>query len=429
MQTTFNTSLFKCLLLSLSLNLFLVTCGSDKVKFSKSTASGSASTAVKPGSKPSEEQANKKQGGNSNGEEIGKKSGGAAVGEQFDLPSPPKLLNMAILTRSVQCFYCHLRIEGDVGGINFPTQGIRGDTGKGLKILGTLYATNKIPDLIGKAADKTVENYRNEELPVFPKSLDTQGVPTFPTITAAQISAGAKGSVTAASGTFSKIIQGNAQLVGTQAAPIVLNGEVYFTGDVVIKGVYKGIGTIYARRIFIADDLTAQKSVFPYPLDPAAAIVQAKADLAAKKDALYLYSMSNVVVGWPENRLSGTIEKELLASDPSAKLDDGPWTWLPKAQYKQLGVDAAKKFPGKCNNSSDVEAMEVNKVEAFIYAANALSWRSCSPMTLNGGFVAPAVAFVSSKSGDNPDNQNVIRYDYRLRVGISGFDAVKPFFE
>ena len=58
---------------------------------------------------------------------------------------------------------------------------------------------------------------------------------------------------------ITKTFKGNLILDG-KSSPLMLSGEVFVDGDVVIRGKYKGTGTIYAQNIFIVDDLIAVSS-------------------------------------------------------------------------------------------------------------------------------------------------------------------------
>lgn len=60
------------------------------------------------------------------------------------------------------------------------------------------------------------------------------------------------------------IFDGNIYLEGTAAAPIEINGPVVVTGNIIIKGITSGQGTLYAgRNVYIADDLTYESSDGP----------------------------------------------------------------------------------------------------------------------------------------------------------------------
>ncbi|MCX6129624.1 MAG: hypothetical protein NTX25_11235, partial [Proteobacteria bacterium] len=155
----------------------------------------------------------------------------------------PQIFNAAVLTSSVECFYCHIQIEGDVGGINFPSNEImdkRGDSGQQFYILGKLYATNAIPDLFKrqitaknmKVDGGLVENYDNSGVKIFPSQKDANGVPVFPALSIDSLKERMNGTVSNGDGTrYSRIYSGNLVLTGTASNPIITNGDFLVDGD------------------------------------------------------------------------------------------------------------------------------------------------------------------------------------------------------
>jgi hypothetical protein len=106
---------------------------------------------------------------------------------------------------------------------------------------------------------------------------------------------------------------------------------------------------------------------------------------------------------------------------------------------------------------------DVNRVDAYLYSAFSIIWPAYGNILLNGGFSTPNVIITSAAQtwtgnwwcsnpttrGDintkhnqcgartgvlvNPRNglstdSNVIRYDYRTRVGSPGFETLKKYF-
>lgn len=355
--------------------------------------------------------------------------------ENFDAP-PPQIFSVGILTQSVQCFFCHMKIEGDVGGILSPNQPNvpRGDSGVGLTIAGKFYSTDAIPSFIaGKSTRGEVANYRNGEFKIFPKDRTGDGVPDFPVLDTAALSAAAKGTLQSAGGVVKVNGRhtGNLILAGDATNPIVIAGEVFVDGDVIIQGVYQGVGTLYARNIFIASDLTAKNSPFPYPVDETGALAQAKQDVLSGKDALYLGALNEITVGDMENNLT--------FDNGERGTTVNPYGW--KSDYEALGKPAPEAVSRGVNWAW--AQVEVNRVDAYLYAGRAVTWRAFGSILLNGGFAAPHATFVSwtgmhgknnGITGMNPRNgidygESLVRYDYRLRVSGKGFETLKKQFE
>ena len=385
----------------------------------------------------------------------------------------PQFFNAAVLTKDVGCFWCHLKVEGDVAGIDFPLEDVQvddpanpgqkktikqaradNDSGEVFELTGNFYSTNLIPPTLAeKTKGKIFENYRNTDLLVFPKSTDANGVPTFPILTGEYLRDKVMGSLRLKDTYISRVYKGNLVLDGSGAnAPIeLLGGEVFVDGDLIIKGRYKGRGTIYAQNIFIVDDLTATSSPFPYPADLNSALAKARQDILDNKDGLYLGAVKNVYLG------------SLHGDTISTPIN--PYSWYSKDKYVALGRPPAYQFDVKANKeikytsyccfvpqkivdgqtiddfSAPKYQIEVARVDAYLYATNEIDWHTYNSFVLNGGFMSPKSKLVSHTArfeldpnlinlrNGQPSRQSVIRYDYRLRVGGEGFEALKLFFD
>jgi len=359
----------------------------------------------------------------------------------------PQVFNAAVLTSSVECFFCHVKIVGDLGGIGFPSDAaVRSDSGENFSVTGKIYGTTGIPTLLAaKAVGGTVPNYDNSGYKIFPKNN------VFPLITAAKITDSVNGTLRLGTLTINRVYTGNLVLDGSDPAkPIQLSGEVFITGDLVIKGKYQGVGTIYANNIFVVNDLVAMNSPFPFADDPDAAKAQAVIAVANKTDALYLGALNEVSIGSVENNLS------IASGTPYAWLG-GRTNFVALAQQAApmknsggVNVSMTNSFYADPTNVADLKAnVEVNRVDAYIYAQAVLQWRAFANILLNGGFMSPRGGIVSSAPyrifhdpaglgtvnwANNPRNglkpqQNMIRYDYRLRTGGAGFETIKSFFD
>ena len=238
--------------------------------------------------------------------------------------------------------YCHLRVRGDVGQLDFMRPGwghetihATDDTKKkesgigsggndgGSVVYGTAYAAGDVsgddteltgnnPRVNGARFNEVITNYTGDKLP---KNKD--GTPDFPAIKTEVAIANANGSVSGgellwrgdelepsdyppsreAISSKNEGDQGNAILIGTKENPIDLSGDVYFSGDVIIKGYIKGRGGVYAgRNIYVAGDIkyADENSDCWKENDPNSCAVE---DIEAKKDELRLGARGNIVVG------------------------------------------------------------------------------------------------------------------------------------
>jgi len=87
----------------------------------------------------------------------------------------------------------------------------------------------------------------------------------------------------------------NLVIVGTEADPIIINGPVVVKNDVILKGVIKGQGTIYAgRNVHIIGSLMyADPPSWPKPLTDIEAVTKAN----ATKDMVGLAAKGSVILG------------------------------------------------------------------------------------------------------------------------------------
>jgi hypothetical protein len=341
-----------------------------------------------------------------------------------------KLFNVAILTKSVQCLFCHMKIEGDVGGIQFPANDeMHVRAGEGLRILGTLYGTNEVPAILGRApqSSKVAANYKNKELKIFPTTVDGSGQISFPVVSKEQIAGKTKGSIKAGGKTIQDKHAGHLTIVD-DGGPIEIDGEIFVDGDVIIGGKYRGVGTIYARNIFVVRDLQATVSPFPFGTDPAAAKEKAKRAIDAKNDGLYLFSLGQITVGYPDRAFlsqQGWRHANLGKNSNTSS--------LPPVDISNYVALAKKKSCSVINGHKWIKDVLINRVDAFLYASDYLLWRTCEGFELNGGFVAPDVALVNAGDAEQENEAreptNMVRYDYRLRAGIKAFSVLKDFFE
>lgn len=347
--------------------------------------------------------------------------------------APEKLFNVAMLTQSVQCLFCHVRIEGDVGGIHFPEDKVMHErSGEGLRILGQLFATNDVPSIFssGKVSKGVISNYKNTGLKIFPTQRSTGGEITFPEVTKELISGKTKGTLKADASIFvTDRYSGTLVAMGIQA-PLEVNGEIHIDGDLIIGGRYRGVGTIYARNIFIVRDLKGEDVPYPFSLDAKEALAQGKTAVSNKKDALYLLALGQITVGYPDpefirrkDEWRKVIPKsaELTTFDPPMSLD----AYSRFAEVKNCAVSTG-------GFSSEYRKILVNRVDSFLYANDTILWRTCNGYELNGGFIAPNVAIVNAGDANevkDAEPTNVVRYDYRLRAGIKAYSILKAFFE
>jgi hypothetical protein len=248
------------------------------------------------------------------------------------------IFELAILTEKVDCMFCHLKVDGDVGSIGFfrpgwgsetirdsngniTTDGSGKDSGATSTITGDLYAgSTTSADGTGTTANGTevsgsrTVNYTGSKLPK-----NSNGLTAFPGLDRAAARASATGTITGGSSikgvadgstwsnatsqtTITNKFDGNLVLVGTTANPITLNGDVYVSGDVVIKGVVTGRGAIYSgRNTYIAGNLTNKNTADKPGVGACLGVTDkdacAKKNILAGKDEVRISAGNNIIMG------------------------------------------------------------------------------------------------------------------------------------
>jgi hypothetical protein len=254
---------------------------------------------------------------------------------QFD---PNNIFDLAMLAEDINCMFCHLKVEGDVGSIHAfrPGAGLESGggpcriansscgigSGRRSEIVGDVFVASSLtrdmagPHLANGAniTGSMTENYQGDRLP----RNDETGASQFPGLNRSEARKAAKGKLSggtlygvAPGGTWGAksglsgvvgVYDGNLVLLGTPENPIRLEGDVYATGDVVIKGVVEGQGAIYAgRNVYIAGDLVNKNRADKPGLGVCQGVSGpdecARKNIAAGKDELRLSAGNNIIMG------------------------------------------------------------------------------------------------------------------------------------
>ncbi|WP_456446460.1 hypothetical protein [Oceanithermus sp.] len=261
-----------------------------------------------------------------------------------------QIFKLAMLSETTNCIYCHLRVRGDVGSLEFmrPGWGTEGRSGigsgaheGGSTIYGSVYAARNITrddlDLNGSpkkingalVTGSVTTNYSGDMLP---SDTDGDGVPDFPPINREIARQNAMGSLSGGiiygvpiggritslpTGSnvsrVNRVYNGNLVLIGTPSNPIVIDEDIFVEGDVIIKGVVTGKGAIYAgRNLYTAGNVQVANPPDPPGRGVCSGISDAdecaRANIAAGKDELRLAARGNIVIGdYTERDSSGNL--------------------------------------------------------------------------------------------------------------------------
>ena len=352
------------------------------------------------------------------------------------------IFELAMLTETVNCMFCHLQVNGDVGtlqhfrpgwgtdlGGNAPSNGSNDGWNSGgnqgghgaSKINGNVYAARTVTQ---DGSDGTINGaivngdvQENSQSSKLPTDVDGDGIPDFPPIRRDVARANARGSLSGGAviqpvnfgsslssgsglgnvGAINQIYEGNLVLVGTESSPIILDGDVYIDGDVVIKGVVKGKGAIYAgRNIYVAGDVTLDNPpdepghgvcASINPSSPNAENDCAKLNVKADnppKDELRFGARGSIIIGDYTEYENGSLDS---------------WSQRQSADYyrQQFGFESGKKYYDKATGD-----------ELF-----------CSDGTcknVDGDIISDYVS-VNAKTNQPTDIDGDEAYDYSFRPG------------
>jgi len=250
-----------------------------------------------------------------------------------------QIFKLAMLSETTNCIYCHLRVNGDVGSLEFlrPGWGREGRYGigsggheGGSLVKGSIYAARDItrddtdltgtPKLINGAevTGNVITHYSGDMLP---SDTDGDGIADFPPISrdiARQNALGTlrggiiygvpiRGKINSLPtssniSAINRVYNGNLILIGTPNNPIVIDEDVFVEGDVIIKGVVTGKGAIYAgRNLYTAGNVQVSNPPDPPGHGVCSGITDpddcARANIDAGKDELRLAARGNIVIG------------------------------------------------------------------------------------------------------------------------------------
>ncbi len=328
------------------------------------------------------------------------------------------LPKFAMLANDFECGFCHLKIVGNMASTK-TVKPARADS------IGTVQGNWFVKGALNVGASgakievsgKKEENYTGKEVPK-----------SFPTIDFSDAKSKAKGSLKgeSADGSSVKITNkksGNTVIIGTSSSPITINGDVYIDGDLIIKGPYKGIGTIYVSgNIYVPFDLIATRSPFPYPETEADAKDEGKsaAEAGTKFDGLALATANSVFIGDAESSVIGHPTAPINSRSEINAME----AWFSKEKYRTLYGKAAN-----CRTAEANGERSLNAVDAFIYAGKSIEgFAKASGFSIRGGVITDYFNILNASNActgstrKNPVHGRVmdsayIEYDWRLSSG------------
>ena len=378
----------------------------------------------------------------------GKNGNGSDTLDQATKDRLQKLPKFGLLVNDLECGLCHVSIAGNVVSTrNVPPLWTTSD----VEVSGNWFvngdfhadtlscASGQTAGCLGqnvsaKAAKGIHQQYSGPELPL-DKSGDAK--PDFPTIDFAAVEAHVVGRVATNQPSplvVDKIYNGNLVLTGTKSDPIGLDRDVLVKGDLVIKGYYSGVGTIYVTgRIYIPADLRAVHSAFPYAADETAAASEADGKLLGT-DALGLATSNSIFIADLGKQQNSDVGNETYTVynhpyTPSNRSGtalgiDHVYSWFPGGA---AGFAGMYEKAVSCETGNATQTGSFNMIEAFLYAQNTIAGISRrSSYTIRGGIIADYFHVVSgamrcasaaSSVHGRDQSRSYIEYDYRIRTG------------
>ncbi len=375
-----------------------------------------------------------------------------------DSTTPPKVPQFGLLVNDLQCSFCHLKINGDIastGDVPAFWPGSYGHVNGTWFVAGnfngdkttTLKSKTGAAIRAGESVSLTVTGgikQQNVTAPAIPKNKVTKK-PEFPVIDFDGLTSKMKGKIKVGSTEVNDIHQGNLVLVGTDAAPIEIEGEVLINGDLVIKGTYAGLANIYVTgNIYIPADLVGQTSPFPYSEDPSEALEQAKAAIANKFDALGLASAKSIIVSdfdthGPGNRSVFDHEWTPAVDSLEALGINNVYQWYPGGQVGFASLFEGYDFNCAANDQYPRNNRSISRIDAYLYAMQAVGGRANrNSYAINGGVIANHFHIISG-AAHCPDQvhpkfrQNArmsyVNYDWRMKAGLLLLKQLEDYFE
>ncbi len=431
------------------------------------------------------------------------------VSARLKLPPPP-VPSFGLLVNDLHCGMCHVKVIGDVASTKKVTE-FHYDPSNPWKgfVDGAWYA-NKTwhpqpnDSAYTSAIDITVtdgvfQNYNGPKLPGIAKVAGgvTTIEPKFPVINFANIGTyknpdpytcdprpitDITGSVPAATGKAAIKVQSSGGKrhvvwVGTDANPIKIESDYFIDGDLVIKGKYSGVGSIYVTgNIYVPFDLIAKRSIWPYASDKATAEAQARASMQGSlHDGLGLATKRNIIIGEFEVDLArvdlmppraaadsrGNSSVWYHGATPADKRGDSPsinvrsvYSWMPggRAGYEALFEQAmdcttlapARKYSHPAPPTTPVDLGPLvgsfNRIDAYLYAENTIGGLARqNSYSINGGIISDNFHIVSGSQSCKTStsihpvhgrgvNWSYVAYDYRMKFGLPLLDRFSEYF-
>lgn len=360
----------------------------------------------------------------------------------------------AMMVNRPSCTFCHTYAHGDVVTLfqvtKFPRE-VNNAYFSGKWIL-----ARDIDPQVSVTVDPTKSSdgsniqpagglFRNSKDPILPKDLNNDGMPDFPLINFGALGGKVHGLLAAKGVKIQNVYDGDLLLIGTKAQPIEIDGEILVKGRLVIKGWYRGQGTIYStENVFIPADLRAVKTPFPYPDDPALALAKAKASLQARDDALAIASAKSVIIGDPIDRgppdrsafSNGYDEIPLEDRESTLKIDD-VFTWISKERFDKEILEAG---PLECLEGGHPSTVKwtISRVDAFLYAKAMIGGRARhNAFALFGGAISNSYHIITNApncpEGIHPVFGLSQRYqhimpDWRVQSGLLLLKQISGYF-
>lgn len=239
---------------------------------------------------------------------------------------------------------------------------------------------------------------------------------------------------------------GNIVLIGTTSKPIKIEGTVVVRGDVVIKGVIDGQGSIYAgRNLYLADDIT-----YKNPPQPPIEVTPTTSESSIEnwvhgnqnKDFVGFAARESIILGdytggnggpwYSDGYITGMGNEDVGEDGIPGTGDAGEGDGVFDHQYEdsdadgvfdgyynmgdvqtQAAINTFANCPADINSFSDIATNTLNQLDGIFYTNHFLAGRIGVGGVINGSMVAKDEAIIYT-------NTLNINYDPRIKSSGAG---------
>ena len=189
------------------------------------------------------------------------------------------------------------------------------------------------------------------------------------------------------------VITGSATIVGTSAHPIIINGPVTVTQDILIKGTIQGQGTLYAgRNIHVLGSI-----IYKNKPDFRGTTASNYGTVNQAKDMLGLAARASIMMG-DASQFSSTVIGYMTPPFTKGRYDQNG-TWIPPFDANATDATGTKLYKSVLGDTTVHNLAEtVDQIDAVMYTnfvgGGSLGTDGVGSVTINGSIISRDEAMV-----------------------------------